>query len=340
MKILITGAAGFIGMHQSLDLINLGHHVVGIDNLNDYYNPTLKFDRLKLLGVSENEFVLNVKVNGLKNFQFIKMDLTDTNRINDLFRDEKFDVVINLAAQAGVRHSIHKPTDFIKSNIVGFFNIIEACRAFPVKHLIYASSSSIYGNSSDTPFSTNQKTDEPISLYAATKKSNELMAYSYAGLFDIPSTGLRFFTVYGPWGRPDMAYYHFTTSIIGGHPIHLYNNGNLYRDFTFISDITAAISALIHKPPNRTEDNFHRVLNIGNSSPVLVNHFVSILEKLLGKVGEKLNYPMQPGDVEQTYADVRPIEKLIGFIPNTPLEIGLIEFVNWFRNYYGNKIDL
>lgn len=334
MKILVTGAAGFIGMHQSLELIKLGHKVIGLDNLNDYYSPQLKVDRLMQLGILEKDIPHNTKIYGRENFEFIRLDITNDSDLKKLFKQEGFDVVINLAAQAGVRHSIQHPDDYISSNIIGFFNILEACRAFPVKHLVYASSSSVYGNSSEIPFSTEQKTDEPVSLYAATKKSNELMAHSYAVLYGIPSTGLRFFTVYGPWGRPDMAYFHFTSSILKEKTINLYANGELKRDFTYIDDITESIAALINYPPMNSGIGTHRVLNIGNSSPVVVNTFVTILEKLIGKQAQKTNFPMQLGDVNQTFADTKPIEKLIGFKPNTPLESGLRKFVAWFKDYY------
>lgn len=333
MKILVTGAAGFIGMHLIQRLISEGYVVIGVDNINSYYEQDLKYSRLELLGVLRNKIIYNTKVRSNSFFSFIQLDITDSVELNNLFEQEKFDVVINLAAQAGVRYSITNPKAYIDSNITGFYNVLESCRAFPVKHLIYASSSSVYGNSVDIPFTTEQLTDKPISLYAATKKSNELMAFTYSHLFDLPITGLRFFTVYGPWGRPDMAYFSFTKNIINGDEISLFNNGDLYRDFTYIDDVVESIHRLITLPPKSTS----RLLNIGNQNPVSVKLFVGIIEELVGKKAKINSLPMQPGDVSITYANTEEVEELTGFKPNTKLEIGLEKFVGWFHRYYGAK---
>lgn len=335
MNILITGTAGFIGMHLAQKLAHMGHNIVGLDNINSYYDTTLKYDRLAQLGIPKNEILYNRMVQGVSNFQFVEMDLSDAGNLMALFGKQQFDIVINLAAQAGVRYSITNPRDYINSNIVGFFNLLEACRTFPVQHLIYASSSSVYGNNKEIPFSTEHKTDEPISLYAATKKSNELMAYTYAHLYNIPATGLRFFTVYGPWGRPDMAYFTFTQRIIKQQPIQLYNHGNLKRDFTYVGDIVESIARLLDKAPQNDAENApHRVLNIGNQHPVDVKTFVQTLEQLIGQKAIIENLPMQPGDVNITYADTSKIQALTGFEPNTPLEKGLGQFVEWYRGYF------
>jgi UDP-glucuronate 4-epimerase len=330
MKILVTGAAGFIGMNLIQRLISEGHVVIGVDNINSYYEQDLKYSRLELLGVLRDNITNNTKVISNSFFSFIQLDITDSDALNKLFEQEKFDVVINLAAQAGVRYSITNPKAYIDSNITGFYNILESCRAFPVKHLLYASSSSVYGNSVEIPFTTEQKTDEPISLYAATKKSNELMAFTYSHLFNLPITGLRFFTVYGPWGRPDMAYFSFTKNIINGDAISLFNNGDLYRDFTYIDDVVESIHRLITLPPKSTS----RLLNIGNQNPVNVKLFVGIIEELVGRKAIIKSLPMQPGDVSITYANTNEVEELTGFKPNTKLEVGLAKFVGWFRSYY------
>lgn len=335
MKILITGTAGFIGMHLAKKLLNLGYQVVGIDNINAYYETKLKYDRLAFLGIQQKDIFYNKTIQGELSFNFVELDLNDAGNLTALFAKNKFDIVINLAAQAGVRYSITNPRDYINSNVVGFFNLIEACRTFPVKHLIYASSSSVYGNNKQIPFSTNHKTDEPISLYAATKKSNELIAYTYSHLYGLPSTGLRFFTVYGPWGRPDMAYFSFTKNIINKKPIQLYNHGILERDFTYIEDIVSYIKALIPMPPNIIDGSApHRILNIGNQNPVLVRTFVEILENLIGVNAIIENLPMQPGDVNRTFSDSSEIQNLTGLDSNTKLEEGLSEFVNWYFNYF------
>lgn len=322
-KTLITGAAGFIGFHLTKLLARSENNIVGIDSLNDYYSLDLKNARVDILQKEDN-------------VRFLKMNLCDKDELDDLFEKEQFDIVINLAAQGGVRNSIDHPYDYIDSNLVGFINILEACRHYPVKHLIYASSSSVYGNSNNIPFSEQSKTDEPISLYAATKKSNELMAHSYAHLYKIPMTGLRFFTVYGPWGRPDMAYFSFTNKIVKNEPIHVYNNGELERDFTYIDDITAAIEKLIDLPFDTNEEieKPYRIFNIGNNQPVKLMDFISTLEKHIGKAAPKEFLPMQKGDVYQTYADISDLEKRIGFKPNTSIEEGLEKFVKWHKEYF------
>jgi UDP-glucuronate 4-epimerase len=336
MRILVTGTAGFIGMHLTSKLVNLGFEVVGIDNINSYYDTKLKYDRLAVLGITREKILYNKPVQGRLLFTFVELDLNDAGNLIALFAKNNFDIVINLAAQAGVRYSITNPRDYINSNVVGFFNLIEACRTYPVKHLIYASSSSVYGNNIEIPFSTLHKTDEPISLYAATKKSNELMAYTYSHLYGIPSTGLRFFTVYGPWGRPDMAYFSFTRNVINEMPIQLYNHGNLERDFTYVDDIVSSICALIKLPPESINAGApHRVLNIGNQKPVKVISFVTILEKLIGKKAIIEDLPMQPGDVIRTFSDSTEIQLLTGVKTNTILEHGLNEFVKWYLSYFG-----
>lgn len=335
MKILVTGAAGFIGMHLCKKLIDLNYLVIGLDNINSYYDTSLKYARLNELGIAKQDIYYNRLISSNDNFNFIELDLTDAGNLIALFAKENFDIVINLAAQAGVRYSITNPKDYISSNIDGFFNLLEACRTFPPKHLIYASSSSVYGNHNDGPFKTSHNTDRPISLYAATKKTNELMAYTYAQLYNIPSTGLRFFTVYGPWGRPDMAYFSFTANIIEHKNIALYNNGDLKRDFTYIDDITESIERLIPLIPQTQNGEVpYRLLNIGNEKPIEVKKFVEILENHLGRKAIIDYKPMQPGDVMLTYADTTEIEHLTNFKPNTPLEHGLKNFVSWYTNYY------
>jgi len=336
MKLLITGAAGFIGFHLSKKLLVEGYQVIGIDNLNDYYDPGLKKARLEVLG-------------GYNNFSFHKVDLKDKSEVDSIFETYKPTYVINLAAQAGVRYSIENPYAYVDSNLIGFMNILEACRNYPVKHLLYASSSSVYGGNKVAPFSTNHNVDHPVSLYAATKKSNELMAHTYSHLYGIPTTGLRFFTVYGPWGRPDMAYFSFTRDIIVGKPIKVFNHGKMERDFTYIDDIIEGILRLIDKIPeankawDETKDDIstsfapYKIYNIGNNQPVSLMRFINILEEKIGKVAEKIYMDMQPGDVLKTYADVSDLQKDIGFKPSTSLEQGLAEFVRWYKDYYNIK---
>lgn len=331
-RVLVTGAAGFIGYHLCNLLSGKGYKVVGIDSLNDYYDVKLKTDRLQQLRKNEN-------------FKFLQIDISHKEKFDQLFVDYKIDVVVNLAAQAGVRNSIQKPYQYIESNINGFINVLEACRNFPVQHLIFASSSSVYG-SNTIPFSTNDHTDHPISLYAATKKANEAMAHSYAALYNIPCTGLRFFTVYGPWGRPDMAYFLFTERIINNKSIQLFNNGNLSRDFTYIDDIVKTIDALIELPPEATplkkgslldiSESFapYKLYNIGNNKPIALLEFVNILEGLIGKKAIIENQPMQPGDMFETYADIKDLTAVVGFAPKVDIRAGLKVFVDWYKSYY------
>lgn len=321
-QILITGAAGFIGFHLSKQLLEEGAKVIGFDNINNYYDTSLKDARLEIL-------------HKYPNFTFIKGDLADAEAVKFLFIRYNPEIVVNLAAQAGVRYSIDNPQVYIESNIIGFFNILETCRYHPVKHLVYASSSSVYGNQQKTPFSTTDDVSKPISLYAATKKSNELMAYTYAHLYGIPATGLRFFTVYGPYGRPDMAYFKFTNKIMKGEPIQIYNNGDMYRDFTYVDDIVQGIVNLLEHPP---ETDFqgarYKVYNIGNNKPEKLMHFIEVLEKALGREAKKEFLPMQAGDVYQTYADVDDLMADFGFKPETSIEDGLAKFAEWYNKYY------
>lgn len=321
--VLVTGAAGFIGYHLAERLLQQGDQVVGYDNLNDYYDVNLKLARLELLKPRPG-------------FSFIKGDLGSKTEVEALFDQHGFDIVVNLGAQAGVRYSIENPQAYIQSNIVGFLNILEACRNHPVEHLVYASSSSVYGANKKVPFSTADNVDHPVSLYAATKKSNELMAYSYSHLYRIPSTGLRFFTVYGPYGRPDMACYSFTRDIIAGRPIKVFNHGDMYRDFTYIDDIVTGVVNVMAKPPQPDENGcLYKVYNIGNNKPEKLLDFIAVLEKCLGREAIKEFYPMQPGDVYRTYADVTDLMRDFDFKPDTPISEGLQRFVQWYREYHG-----
>ncbi|CQR57847.1 NAD-dependent epimerase [Paenibacillus riograndensis] len=315
---LITGAAGFIGMHLSLRLLRLGCNVIGFDNINEYYDVNLKYERLSLLQKYDN-------------FVFHKADLIDKEYLEQMFTDTEIDIVINLAAQAGVRYSLENPDTYIQSNIVGFLNILEMCRHHNVEHLIYASSSSVYGANEKIPFSTDDMVDRPVSLYAATKKSSELMAHTYSHLFSIPTTGLRFFTVYGPYGRPDMAYFSFTKAIIEGEPIKIFNNGDMYRDFTYIDDIIDGILRLVDNSPALTMIPPYKIYNIGNNKPEKLMDFIEVIEKAVGKEAVKEYYPMQPGDVYQTYADVNDLINDVGFKPNTPILDGILKFVEWYK---------
>ena len=320
-KVILTGAAGFIGSHLAKRLLETGVEVVGIDNINDYYDVSLKYHRLSLLEKYEN-------------FTFIRCDISNKVELTGIFEEHKADVVINLAAQAGVRYSIENPQVYIDSNVIGFFNILEACRNNPVKHLVYASSSSVYGNSDKVPFSVDDRVDNPISLYAATKKSNELMSYTYSHQFGIPATGLRFFTVYGPAGRPDMAYFSFTKKILAGEPIKLFNYGELERDFTYVDDIVEGIMNIIPTVPEEKNGARAKVYNIGNNKPVALKEFVAALEEAIG-VKAKIEYlPMQPGDVYRTYADISELEKDFGFRPQTDIRTGLKRFAEWYKDYY------
>ena len=336
-KTLVTGVAGFIGFHTVLKLVKMGYDVIGIDNINDYYPMTLKFDRLKELGIQSDFIRYNKKVKSTtyKNFEFLRLDIVDENHLLDLFRAEKFDYVIHLAAQAGVRYSLDNPNAYIESNIKGFLNILEATRNFPVKHLVYASSSSVYGLNKQQPFSAEDRVDKPISLYAATKKSNELMAHSYSHLFDIPMTGLRFFTVYGPWGRPDMAPMLFAKAMHKNKAINVFNNGNLERDFTYIDDIVdGVVKVLNHIPIKNNQGLRYKIFNIGNSKPIKLMDFIDKLEKAFNKSVDKIMLPMQDGDVYSTYADVSDLKKITGYQPSTSLKEGIKKFANWYNQYY------
>jgi UDP-glucuronate 4-epimerase len=330
MKILVTGTAGFIGYHLAKKLLERGDEVVGIDNINDYYDVNLKYARLNELGIDkesikENSLAISTKY---PKHKFIKASLEDSETINKLFESEKFDAVCNLAAQAGVRYSIENPHAYIQSNVVGFLNILEACRNFGVKNLSYASSSSVYGLNESQPFKTTDKTDTPISLYAATKKSNELMAHTYSHLYGIKTTGLRFFTVYGPWGRPDMAPMLFADAISNDRAIKVFNHGNMSRDFTYIDDIVDGVIKVIDNPSN------YNVYNIGNNAPVSLMEFIETLEEALGKKAEKNFMPMQDGDVVSTYADVSGLINDFGYKPDTKLSDGIGEFVKWYREFF------
>ncbi len=333
-RILVTGAAGFIGFHLTRLLLEQGHEVVGLDNLNDYYDVTLKEARLGLL----REF---------PGFRFATASLEDRSAMEQFFARERFDLVVNLAAQAGVRYSLRNPHAYIESNIAGFLNVLEGCRHNGVKHLVFASSSSVYGANTSVPFSEHHGTDHPVSLYAATKKSNEMMAHTYAHLFGLPVTGLRFFTVYGPWGRPDMAYFSFTKAILEGKTIDVYNHGRMQRDFTYVDDIVEGIVRVMSQPPlpdpewnagepdPATSSAPYRIYNIGNNRPVELGRFIGILEELLGRKASKNMLPMQPGDVTATCADIDDLMREAGFRPSTPIETGLRSFVEWYREYYG-----
>ena len=334
-KILVTGAAGFIGFHVSKKLVDLGFEVYGIDNLNAYYDVRLKLDRLKELGIdTQSELFMRqqeVKSGSNENFRFSQMDLVDEHRLDHLFLKEKFDAVINLAAQAGVRYSIENPKAYIQANVVGFMNILEACRSNQIKHLIYASSSSVYGNQQKVPFSEKDRVDHPISLYAATKKSNELMAHVYSHLYGLKTTGLRFFTVYGPWGRPDMAPFLFTKAILSETPIKVFNNGDLMRDFTYIEDIVKGIIEVLIT--DKIQENYN-IYNIGNNTPVKLLDFIQAVEGACNKKAQLDFYPMQDGDVYQTFADIEDLKAVTGYIPKVKINEGIQEFVNWYKAYF------
>lgn len=345
-KILVTGTAGFIGMHTSLKLLQEGYEVVGLDNINDYYDVNLKIARLELQGINKDEISYNKLIKGQENSRFIQLNIEDKENLEKLFAQEKFDYVIHLAAQAGVRYSIENPDAYINSNIIGFFNILEFCRNFPVKHLLFASSSSVYGLNSNVPFKESDTTDHPVSLYAASKKSNEMMAHSYSYLFKVPTTGLRFFTVYGPWGRPDMALFKFTKNILAGKPIDVYNNGEMHRDFTYIGDIINGIyNILINAPAekpsfkgkNLSSDESsapYSIFNIGNSKPVNLMEFIFQLEKELDKKAI-INYmPIQPGDVKFTFADTNKLQKQVTYTPSVSIKEGIKNFIVWYTEYY------
>lgn len=339
MKILVTGTAGFIGSHAAQRLLDQGASVIGLDNLNDYYDVSLKEARLKRLTSREG-------------FRFIRADIADTPFIEQFFRDEKPTRVLHLAAQAGVRYSLEFPHAYIQSNVTGFVNILEGCRHTGVEHLVYASSSSVYGGNKKLPFSEHDSVDHPVSLYAATKKANELLAHTYSHLFRIPTTGLRFFTVYGPWGRPDMALFLFTKAILEGRPIDVFNNGKMQRDFTYIDDIVEGIIRVLESPaepdpdfdPLRPDparsDSPYRVFNIGNSAPVELMTYIETLEKCLGRTAEKNYLPLQPGDVPSTEADISELESVTGFVPSTPVSVGIQKFVEWYIENRSTKGSL
>lgn len=348
MKILVTGAAGFIGASLCKRLLDTGHRVVGLDNINDYYNPELKYGRLSLLGINKNNIGWYKYSDSLNytNFSFIRMNLEDTQAMQMLFANGGFDVVVNLGAQAGVRYSIENPHAYIESNIDGFINILEGCRANNIKHLVYASSSSVYGMNGQVPFSEHHGIAHPVSLYAATKKSNELMAHAYSKLYGLPTTGLRFFTVYGPWGRPDMSPFLFMDAILHDRPIDVFNNGDMLRDFTYIDDVVESIARVIDKIPTGNPDwdennpdpatstAPYRIYNIGNQHPTKLMDYIKCIEKSIGKEAKKNFLPMQLGDVYQTYADSSELAKITGFYPNTDLQEGIDKTVKWFKEFH------
>lgn len=338
MKILVTGAAGFIGFHLSKQLLNNGHTVVGLDNINDYYDIELKFARLKELGITkEGAETMQKKIENsiYPLFSFVRMGLEDREQLPKLFKEQKFDIVCNLAAQAGVRYSLENPEAYIDSNVVGFLNILECCRNFKIKHLVYASSSSVYGLNTKVPFETTDRVDHPVSLYAATKKSNELMAHTYSHLYGFATTGLRFFTVYGPWGRPDMAYFSFTKAILANKPITVYNNGDLSRDFTYIDDIVNGIELIIKQgfKPNSASKSKAAIYNIGRGQPVKLMEFIDTIGKELEKEVKLEMMPMQDGDVYTTWADTTALRDNYRYTPKIDLDIGVKNFIKWYRAY-------
>jgi UDP-glucuronate 4-epimerase len=347
MKILVTGSAGFVGFYLTRRLLEKGYEIIGVDSINSYYDPALKFSRLSMLGIGadipEGKEVKSGRSSG---FSFIRMDLKDREAVSALFENGKFDMVCHMAAQAGVRYSIENPHAYIDSNVAGFMNILECCRNYPVRHLVYASSSSVYGLNETRPFRTSDNVDHPVSLYAATKKANELMAHTYSHLYGIPATGLRFFTVYGPWGRPDMAYFSFTKSIFEGRPINIYNNGDMLRDFTYIDDIVEGVVRTLERVPEGnplwngadpdpgSSKAPYKIYNIGASSPVKLMDFIGSIERATGRKAEKNFLPMQPGDVYATYADVSDLMRDTGYRPSTSVDEGIDRFVAWYREYY------
>lgn len=353
MKVLVTGSAGFIGFHLSNRLVKDGFEVIGLDSLNDYYQVSLKYDRLSAAGIDLRETTYNkiLKSSINEKYSFIHLNLEDRDDLEKLFKDQQFDYVVNLAAQAGVRYSITNPHAYIEANIVGFANLLECCRHNNIKHLVYASSSSVYGLNEEVPFKTDHSVDHPISLYAATKKSNELMAHVYSHLYSLPTTGLRFFTVYGPWGRPDMAMFLFTKAIIDGKPIQVFNNGELERDFTYIDDIVDGVVKVINHPampdpawsgkdplPSSSKAPY-KLYNIGNQKPVKLTAFIEAIEKKLQKKADKIMMPMQPGDVFKTYADTSRLSAELGYQPKTSVEEGVSNFIDWYLDYFKVQIN-
>jgi UDP-glucuronate 4-epimerase len=348
-RVLVTGTAGFIGFHLARELVEQGHRVTGLDSINDYYDVELKYARLEEAGIARNEISYSqlVTSRSAPAYQFTQMELEDRESLFELFANRGFQVVIHLAAQAGVRYSLTHPQVYVDSNITGFLNVLEACRHHPVENLIYASSSSVYGLNKHMPFKVSSNVDHPVSLYAASKKSNELMAHCYSQLFGIPTIGLRFFTVYGPWGRPDMALFLFTRAILEDKPIQVFNHGNMERDFTYIDDIVGGIVRMIGSPPVAGEkwdpavpdpsssSAPYRIYNIGNSKPVKLTRFIEALETALGRTARKEMMPMQAGDVEKTWADVSALAGDYAYHPNTPVEEGIARFVAWYRSFYG-----
>ena len=354
MKILITGTAGFIGSHLALKLIERGDEVIGLDNINNYYDTNVKYGRLNKAGIIDSiddgngiEYNKLLKSSKYSNYKFIKLNLEDKENLSQLFKEEKFDKVCNLAAQAGVRYSLTNPDAYIDSNIVGFLNILECCRYNNIKGLSYASSSSVYGLNEEQPFSTSHNVDHPISLYAASKKSNELMAHTYSHLYNIPTTGLRFFTVYGPWGRPDMALFLFTKAILENKPIDVFNNGNMQRDFTYIDDIVEGITRVIDHPPTGdknwsgkkpnpgTSKAPYKIYNIGNNDPIKLMDFIEAIENKIGKKAQKNLMPLQAGDVPSTYANVDDLVADLGYKPQTSIEEGINNFIDWYMEFFG-----
>lgn len=336
-KVLVTGGAGFIGYHISEKLVNEGFNVIGLDNINDYYTPDLKYARLSKLGVDNSELTSKTckkhSSSSHRNYYFIQQDFTNYEFLANLFDEERFDKVIHLGAQAGVRYSLENPHAYIQSNVVGFMNVLECARQHHIKHLVYASSSSVYGNREKTPFSEEDRVDNPLSLYAATKKSNELMAYAYSHLYELPTTGLRFFTVYGSWGRPDMSPIIFAKAITTGKPIKIFNNGNMLRDFTYIDDIVEGIYKVMqHIPDKNSHKPYYNLYNIGNSAPIQLMDFIRSLEDALGKKAIKEYFPMQPGDVYQTYADTSRLQQDVFYKPTTSIQEGVERFAKWYKN--------
>jgi UDP-glucuronate 4-epimerase len=353
MKILITGTAGFIGFHLAKKLLEQGEEVVGLDNINDYYEVKLKYDRLAETGIYKKDIAYNKHIQSkvYPGYHFIKLDLEDKDNVKSLFEEHEFDVVVNLAAQAGVRYSLINPVSYVQSNIAGFMNILEGCRHRRVKHLVYASSSSVYGMNENMPFSTSDNVDHPVSLYAASKKSNELMAHTYSHLYHLPTTGLRFFTVYGPWGRPDMALFLFTKAMLSGKPIQVFNNGKMLRDFTYVDDIVEGIARVMEHPPSgnpswngkdpdpASSKAPYKIYNIGNNNPVPLMDFIEAIEEALEMKAEKRMLPMQPGDVVATYADVSDLVHDIGYKPETTVKEGIRAFVEWYKAYYKVAVE-